>query len=274
MALASCRRSVTGVLTSACRSVDVTRSLSRNLFFPSRIVERPLTTTSRMADTIADPTQRKLMQEQCLLVDENDEIVGHASKLDCHRRVNIEANGMLHRAFSVFLFNSKGELLLQERADSKVTFPGYVTNTCCSHPLYVEDEMINEPLALGVKRAAQRRVNYELGVPLDQLPLESFNFLARVHYRAMSGGDWGEHEMDYVLFMQKDVDLAPNDNEVRKVEYVSLDDFPNYLEKCKASGVPVTPWFDLIGKNLLTTWWKRLDSIGSIANSEEIHRYV
>lgn len=124
---------------------------------------------ARMASSIADPTQRKLMEEQCILVDADDKVVGQASKLDCHRRVNIEASGMLHRAFSVFLFNTKGELLLQERADCKVTFPGYVTNTCCSHPLYLMDELVNEPLAMGVKRAAQRRVNYELGVPIEQV---------------------------------------------------------------------------------------------------------
>lgn len=52
--------------------------------------------------------------------------------------------GMLHRAFSVFLFNSKGELLLQQRSDEKITFPGYWTNTCCSHPLYVPNELIEE----------------------------------------------------------------------------------------------------------------------------------
>lgn len=52
--------------------------------------------------------------------------------------------GMLHRAFSVFLFNTKGELLLQQRADAKITFPGYWTNTCCSHPLYVPDELVEE----------------------------------------------------------------------------------------------------------------------------------
>jgi isopentenyl-diphosphate delta-isomerase len=52
--------------------------------------------------------------------------------------------GMLHRAFSVFLFNTKGELLLQQRSDAKITFPGYWTNTCCSHPLYFPEEMVDE----------------------------------------------------------------------------------------------------------------------------------
>lgn len=57
-----------------------------------------------------------------------------------HQMTNIN-NGMLHRAFSVFLFNQKGELLLQQRSDAKITFPGYWTNTCCSHPLYFEIEL-------------------------------------------------------------------------------------------------------------------------------------
>ena len=52
--------------------------------------------------------------------------------------------GMLHRAFSVFLFNSRGELLLQQRADEKITFPGHFTNTCCSHPLFIASELEDE----------------------------------------------------------------------------------------------------------------------------------
>lgn len=60
-----------------------------------------------------------------------------------HLMTNIN-QGMLHRAFSVFLFNTRGELLLQQRSDSKITFPAYWTNTCCSHPLYFPEEMVDE----------------------------------------------------------------------------------------------------------------------------------
>ena len=164
MSLSHCSRK----LLRFCIQPSVFAAPARTRLFASAWTEQ----SRRMASTIADPTQRKLMEEQCILVNEKDEVVGMASKLDCHRRSKIESDGMLHRAFSVFLFNSKGELLMQERADCKVTFPGYATNTCCSHPLHVADELLNSPLALGVKRAAQRRMNYELGVPVDQVLIQ------------------------------------------------------------------------------------------------------
>ena len=77
-----------------------------------------------------------MLKDQCILVDDNDTIVGNASKFDAHRFIPETPHGLLHRAFSVFLFNSQNKLLLQQRAAHKITFPGVWTNTCCSHPLY------------------------------------------------------------------------------------------------------------------------------------------
>lgn len=75
--------------------------------------------------------QHDLMhKDECLIVDENDAIIGHASKYDSHRFTADNERGLLHRAFSVFLFNSSGKLLLQKRAAHKVTFPNVWTNTC------------------------------------------------------------------------------------------------------------------------------------------------
>ena len=100
---------------------------------------------------------------------------------------------MLHRAFSVFLFNSEGKLLLQQRAHSKITFPLMWTNTCCSHPLHVADEL-EAANQIGVKRAAQRKLFQELGIAPEEVPLEAFTFLTRMHYKAASDPVWGEHE--------------------------------------------------------------------------------
>ncbi|KAI5740667.1 hypothetical protein M8J76_005997 [Diaphorina citri] len=108
-----------------------------------------------------DPTQEQLFKENCLLVDENDNVVGYASKKDCHTVVN--NNIPLHRAFSVFLFNENNELLLQQRSRFKITYPEYYTNTCCSHPLYDHEEETKEKNNIGIKRAVKRRLNYELG---------------------------------------------------------------------------------------------------------------
>lgn len=107
---------------------------------------------------------------------------------------NIE-KGLLHRAFSVFLFDpSTGKLLLQKRAPEKITFPNMWTNTCCSHPLAIQSEMHGRE---GAKKAAQRKMEHELGIPADQVPLDKFQFLTRIHYLAPGDGPWGEHESRY-----------------------------------------------------------------------------
>ena len=115
-----------------------------------------------------DLTQEKYMVEDlCILVDENDVVVGSETKKACHLNANIEA-GMLHRAFSCFLFNNKNELLLQKRSSAKVTYPNCWSNTCCSHPLYCDDEM-EEADHMGVKRAIRRKLYHELGIPQEQV---------------------------------------------------------------------------------------------------------
>lgn len=104
--------------------------------------------------------------------------------------------GLLHRAFSVFLFDSQNRLLLQQRASEKITFPDMWTNTCCSHPLGIPGEtgVGLEAAVQGVRRAAQRKLKHELGIQAKQVPLDAFEFLTRIHYKAPSDGKWGEHE--------------------------------------------------------------------------------
>ncbi|GFP99637.1 isopentenyl-diphosphate delta-isomerase i [Phtheirospermum japonicum] len=105
----------------------------------------------------------------------------------------IESANSLHRAFRVFLFNSNYELLLQQRSARKVTFPLVWTNTCCSHPLHRDSELIEEN-ALGVRNAAQRKLLDELGISADDVPVDQFIPLGRISYKAPSDGKWGEHE--------------------------------------------------------------------------------
>ena len=87
-----------------------------------------------------DPVQEALLNEQCILVDENDQEIGQASKRQCHLIDRKSGISPLHRAFSLFIFNQNNELLMQQRSDTKITFPGRWTNTCCSHPLFVPQE--------------------------------------------------------------------------------------------------------------------------------------
>lgn len=111
--------------------------------------------------------------------------------------------GLLHRAFSLFLFNPRTKkLLLQQRASEKITFPDQWTNTCCSHPLHTTSELgYDLPTSIeGVKRAAQRKVDHELGIKAEQVPIDEMKFLTRIHYLSASGsGMWGEHESNLHL---------------------------------------------------------------------------
>lgn len=126
-----------------------------------------------MASQALDDTQVKLMEEQCILVDRDDRVIGHDSKKMCHMVSRDGTVGKLHRAFSVFLFNSSGKLLLQQRSQAKITFPSHYTNTCCSHPLYLPEELEEEG-QLGVRRAAQRKLYHELGIPSEQVTCRVF----------------------------------------------------------------------------------------------------
>ncbi|KAL2044506.1 hypothetical protein N7G274_003211 [Stereocaulon virgatum] len=204
-----------------------------------------------------DEEQIRLMEEVCIVLDENDVPIGSASKKVCHLMKNID-EGLLHRAFSVFLFDSNNRLLLQQRASEKITFPDMWTNTCCSHPLGVPGETGNElaTAVQGVKRAAQRKLDQELGIKARQVPLEKFQFLTRIHYKAPSDGKWGEHEIDYILFISADVDHTPNPNEVKDTRYVSEEELKGMF---KDNTLKFTPWFKLICESMLFEWWEHLD---------------
>ncbi|KAL2257924.1 hypothetical protein VTK26DRAFT_8957 [Humicola hyalothermophila] len=218
-----------------------------------------------------DEEQIRLMDEVCIVLDENDMPIGTASKKLCHLMANID-KGLLHRAFSVFLFNDKNELLLQQRASEKITFPDMWTNTCCSHPLNVSNETGSNlaDAILGVKHAAQRKLDHELGIKKEQVPLENFKFLTRIHYKAPSDGQWGEHEIDYILFIKANVDLAPNPNEVQATQYVSAE---RLKEMFKDPSLKFTPWFKLICESMLFEWWQHLDTgLEKYMNEQEIRR--
>lgn len=90
-----------------------------------------------------DSSQTKFLDEGLILVDENDQVLNKISKVEAHLNTH-NSSGMAHRAFSVFLFNRHNELLIHQRSKKKITFPLLWTNSCCSHPLYNEDEMVEK----------------------------------------------------------------------------------------------------------------------------------
>jgi isopentenyl-diphosphate delta-isomerase len=224
------------------------------------------------------------MEEQCIVVDENDRPLRAGSKKECHLMANIN-KGLLHRAFSVFVFNDQGKLLLQQRAEEKITFPNYFTNTCCSHPLYhqlemEEDHQVGTTRAnVGARRAAQRKLEHELGIPPEQVPIDKLQYLTRIHYLAPSDGLWGEHEIDYIFFFKGPVTLNLNPNEVKSVKYVSQEELKDLFRlagrivfNLEAGKVQITPWFRLIVETFLFKWWDHLDNLASFKDQETIHR--
>ncbi|XP_050433750.1 isopentenyl-diphosphate Delta-isomerase 1 [Adelges cooleyi] len=213
-----------------------------------------------------NPVQEAALEERCILVDENDHECGSASKRDCHRLVN--GHIPLHRAFSVFLFNTREELLLQQRSSTKITFPDHFTNSCCSHPLY---EIENERDTLnGAKAAACRRLSFELGIPKNQCKPDDLQYITRIRYMSEGDGTWGEHEIDYIFLMQKDVTLDPNPDEVKTTLYVPKTKIFNFLNNLK---YPITPWFNLIVQNELTNWWENLKSLEKVMDHKNIINY-
>ncbi|KAL6504006.1 Isopentenyl-diphosphate Delta-isomerase II [Orobanche gracilis] len=228
------------------------------------------------ADFGMDAVQRRLLfDDECILVDENDQVVGHDTKYNCHLMEKIESENLLHRAFSVFLFNSKYELLLQQRSATKVTFPLVWTNTCCSHPLYRDSELIEEN-ALGVRNAAQRKLLDELGIPAEDVPVDQFTPLGRMLYKAPSDGKWGEHELDYLLFIVRDVSVHPNPDEVADVKYVNQHQLKELLRKADAGeeGLKLSPWFRLVVNNFLFKWWDHVEkgTLKEAADMKTIHK--
>ncbi len=215
------------------------------------------------ATKVYDEEQLRLLEaDNCILVNERDEVLGSASKKFCHLMKNIEAGSALHRAFSIFLFNTKGQLLLQKRSSDKILFPLRWTNTCCSHPLHIDDELDNppSPQADGVRRAAVRKLEHELGIPAGQVPADSMHYMTRIVYKAAVGEDdkWGEHEVDYILVGTADVTTNINENEVCEVRYVARDELQGLLAAEDRGEIELSPWFRLIAQRWLPTWWDAL----------------
>ena len=176
-----------------------------------------------------------MSDEPLILVDANDREIGSETKSACHA-----GDGLLHRAFSVFLFNPRGELLLQQRSDLKPLWPGYWSNSCCSHPRVGET----------VPEAARRRVVEELGVDCELRVLYKFV------YQASFGEAGSEHEYCWVLAGQNDDDVVADPDEVADYRWVAADALTSEMA---AHPDRFTPWFKL-------EWQKIQQDFGDIIN--------
>lgn len=215
-----------------------------------------------------DQTQAELMAEAVIQVSENDQVIGPISKLDSH-----SGAGEYHRAFSVLLFNSNNELLLQRRSMDKVTFPGVWANSCCSHPLHSEEEL-DETNAMGVKRAAVRKLEQELGISPDSISIEDFVFMTKMRYSSRMNQEWIERELDHILVIQADVDVNPNTNEVSEVMWVNRDQLEMMLLEERAAEEAVAPWFRCIAARVMNpNWWAAIGNVAELEamSDDEIH---
>ena len=158
--------------------------------------------------------------EEVILVNEQDDVIGRAEKLEAHK------NGLLHRAFSVFVFNDNEELLLQQRAHHKYHSPGLWTNTCCSHPR--PDEVTIE--------AARRRCLEEMGIVITLK--EIFSFV----YKADFENGLTEHEYDHVYIGTYNKDPYINKDEVNAFKWASTS---NIKKDLLANPNHYTVWFKL-----------------------------
>ena len=161
------------------------------------------------------------MEEQVILVNEKDEPIGLMGKMEAHEK------GLLHRAFSVFIFNSKQEVLLQQRAACKYHSPNLWTNTCCSHPRAGETN----------QQAGERRLQEEMGL---QVPLqEVFSFI----YKAPFDNGLTEHEYDHVLVGYSDAQPQINPEEVVSWKWLSLEAIKEDILQAPER---YTAWFKII----------------------------
>jgi len=246
------------------------------------------TTTSTTSTWSKNQSQAEFMKnDKCIMLDDNDAVTGGLDKYAAHRWAGTTPPPC-HRAFSVFLYNSDNKLLLQQRASSKITFPDVWTNTCCSHPLHFDAELEAEE-QMGVKRAAVRKLDHELGIPEGTIKPEAFRFLTRVHYAApyipgyaappaaddekgWGKVEWGEHEIDYVLFVKADVELNPHPEEVRDTRYVSKEELREMMAE---PGLHWSPWFCKIVEKWYDDWTEDIDATINTdkhVDADTIHR--
>ncbi len=160
------------------------------------------------------------MQDQVILVDERDNQIGTGAKIAVHQ------SGELHRAFSIFVFDTQGRLLLQRRADHKYHSAGLWTNTCCSHPRPGES----------VEEAARRRLGEEMGMECGLEEIFAFIYNARLENGLI------EHEYDHVLVGHCDAAPSPDPDEVGEWRWADLDELEQSIA---ANPAQYTVWFRL-----------------------------
>ena len=172
-------------------------------------------------DIIKDTHSEDANSDLLILVDSDDQEIGLMDKTLCH-----EDQGKLHRAFSIFLFNRSGEVLIQQRATSKLLWGDFWSNTCCSHPRAGES----------IDSAASRRIEEELGIQAE------LSFIYKFEYQARFNEQLSENELCSVYFGHFDGEPTPNPNEVQSWKWISRESLTKEL---RDNADLYTPWLKL-----------------------------
>ena len=179
-------------------------------------------------------------REELILVDREDREIGFASKADAH-----DGGGVLHRAFSLFLFDDDGRLLLQQRAPEKRLWGGYWSNSCCSHPRR------GESLEIATRRRLRDELNFET-------ELEHVYWFC---YEASFGEAGSENELCHVYLGRATQDVRANDSEIAAIRYVTPGELAREMD---AHPERFTPWFRQEWGELKTRWRGRLEQYCSL----------
>ncbi len=173
--------------------------------------------------------------EKLILVDAQDHAIGSLSKSECH-----EGKGILHRAFSLFIFNDAGELLVHKRSPHKPLWPNYWSNSCCSHPRYGEDTTV----------AANRRLKEEL-----QLSCKLF-YLYKFQYHAVYSPTGAEHELCWVFIGLNNDPAQANANEISEFRHIQADQLDQAMAQRPQD---FTPWFKMEWATIRQKYWSQVD---------------
>ena len=175
--------------------------------------------------------------EELILVDENDNVIGYKDKESCHN-----GQGILHRAFSIFIFNSRNELLLQRRSKHKRLWPLFWSNSCCGHPRKGETCIV----------AVKRRLKEELGIETE------LEYLFKFRYQAVFENIGSENELCSVYIGKSDELPNINKEEIKEWRYISIEKLNKELEEHPEH---YTPWFKLEWRYILKKFMDKIKII-------------
>lgn len=175
--------------------------------------------------------------EQLILVNPNDKIIGYQNKKKCH-----EGEGILHRAFSIFIFNSTGQILMQKRSKKKHLWPLFWSNSCCSHPRKGESYQI----------AIHRRLKEELGIESE------LKFLFKFQYQASFNNIGSENELCSVYIGKSDSQITINKNEIAAWKFFKISSLDEGLHK---NLIKFTPWFKMEWERIRRDYWSVIQNM-------------